>query len=185
MGNRPQGSNKTYTFAVVFYALITVYMTFAAIFLAVKGIINVENAVAADGGKIDAGVVFGNAIFRSIVISLVATYGIYFLASLMFFDPAHMFTSLLQYILFSPSMINVIQTYAFCNTHDLSWGTKGDTKVETDLGVVQGKDNAVDVALPQDEKDINAAYEDAWHVLRTKPPKTKPPVDIEQQTKGE
>lgn len=80
-------------------------------------------------------------------------------------------------------MINVIQTYAFCNTHDLSWGTKGDTKVETDLGVVQGKDNAVDVALPQDEKDINAAYEDAWHVLRTKPPKSKPAVDVEQATK--
>ena len=86
MGNRPQGSNKTFTTAVVFFALITVYMTFAAIFLAVKGIINVEDAVRADGGKIDIGVVFGNAIFRSIVISLVATYGIYFLASLLFFD---------------------------------------------------------------------------------------------------
>jgi chitin synthase len=56
---------------------------------------------------------------------------------------------------------------------DVSWGTKGDNKVNTDLGVIKTNkgENAVDVALPVAEKDINAAYEDAIHVLSTKPPK--------------
>jgi chitin synthase len=53
----------------------------------------------------------------------------------------------------------------------VSWGTKGDTKVSTDLGVVKaGEDqNEVEVAIPTAETDINAAYEDAIHVLTTKP----------------
>jgi hypothetical protein len=62
---------------------------------------------------------------------------------------------------------------------DVSWGTKGDNKVSTDLGVVKASkgDNAVEVAVPTAEKDINAAYEDAIHVLSTKPPKEEKKVD--------
>jgi chitin synthase len=62
---------------------------------------------------------------------------------------------------------------------DVSWGTKGDNKVSTDLGVVKSSkgDNAVDVAVPTAETDINAAYEDAIHVLSTKPPKEEKSVD--------
>jgi len=62
---------------------------------------------------------------------------------------------------------------------DVSWGTKGDNKVSTDLGVVKVSkgDNAVEVAVPTTETDINAAYEDAIHVLSTKPPKEEKKVD--------
>lgn len=63
----------------------------------------------------------------------------------------------------------------------MSWGTKGDNKVSTDLGVVSvGKGpnkNEVEVAVPTAETDINAAYEDAIHVLTTKPPKAENKVD--------
>jgi chitin synthase len=66
---------------------------------------------------------------------------------------------------------------------DVSWGTKGDNKVSTDLGVVQagkGK-NEVEVSVPTAETDINAAYEDAIHVLSTKPPKTESAPDASTQ----
>jgi chitin synthase len=69
--------------------------------------------------------------------------------------------------------------------HDVSWGTKGDNKVNTDLGVVKtGKNkNEVETNLPTEEKDINAAYEDAIHVLQSKPPKaeSKPDPQTEQE----
>lgn len=66
---------------------------------------------------------------------------------------------------------------------DVSWGTKGDNKVSTDLGVVQtGKNkNEVEVSIPTAETDINAAYEDAIHVLSTKPPKTESKPDPQTQ----
>jgi chitin synthase len=75
----------------------------------------------------------------------------------------------------------------FANVHDVSWGTKGDNKVSTDLGVVSaGKGdnkNEVEVAVPTAETDINAAYEDAIHVLSSKPPKadSKPDPATQQE----
>lgn len=85
-----------------------------------------------------------------------------------------MITSFVQYVLMAPSYIAVLNVYAFANVHDVSWGTKGDNKVATDLGTVTagGKNkNEVEVVVPTEQKDINAAYEDAIHVLSQKPPK--------------
>jgi chitin synthase len=67
--------------------------------------------------------------------------------------------------------------------HDVSWGTKGDNKVSTDLGEVKtGKNkNEVEVAVPTAETDINELYEDAIHVLSTKPPKAEQKVDESTQ----
>ncbi|KAH9970285.1 glycosyltransferase family 2 protein [Lactifluus volemus] len=176
LGNRPQGSNVGYTLAFVGYAIFVMYMTFAAIFLAVKG---VQQVAAEEHRGIKVGDLYTNAIFRDIVISLSATVGLYVLASIIHLDPWHMVTSFVQYTLIAPSYINILNVYAFANVHDVSWGTKGDNKVSTDLGVVKANkgENVVEVAVPTAEKDINAAYEDAIHVLTTKPPKEDKKVD--------
>ncbi|GLB45336.1 putative chitin synthase [Lyophyllum shimeji] len=98
----------------------------------------------------------------------------------MTFEPWHMITSFIQYLLMAPSYIAVLNVYAFANVHDVSWGTKGDNKVQTDLGKVEvkaGKENEVEVAVPTTKNDINALYEDAIHVLNTKPPKVEQKSD--------
>jgi chitin synthase len=80
-----------------------------------------------------------------------------------------------------------LSTNQFATVHDVSCGTKGDNKVNTDLGVVSaGKDenkNQVEVALPTTETDINVAYENAIYVLSSKTPKTesKPDPATEQE----
>ncbi|KAI5991704.1 glycosyltransferase family 2 protein [Pisolithus orientalis] len=175
LGNRPQGSKWGYTLAFIGFGFVTIYMTFSALYLAIKGI---EEVTAADG-SIKATDLFSNSIFRNIVLSLAATLGLYVAASLIFFEPWHMITSFVQYLLMAPSYIAVLNVYAFANVHDVSWGTKGDNKVSTDLGVVSvGKNkNEVEVAVPTAETDINAAYEDAICVLSTKPPKEERKVD--------
>jgi chitin synthase len=76
--------------------------------------------------------------------------------------------------------------FQFANVHDVSWGTKGDNTVAKDLGTVatgKGKAGEVEAEVPVDEKDINALYEDAIHVLNTKPPKveSKPDVSTQQE----
>jgi len=178
LGNRPQGSKWGYTTAFIGFALITVYMTFAAFFLAFKGVQNVEKSVDTGNG-VHKQSLFSSPIFRDIVISLLATTGLYLLASILFFEPWHMITSFIQYLLLAPSYINVLNVYAFANVHDVSWGTKGDNApVKTDLGVVpKPKDNNVDIAVPTEEKDLNAAYEDAIAVLQSKPPPDEAKVD--------
>jgi len=47
-------------------------------------------AAVGDDGLISSGEVFGNKIFRNIVLSLVATYGLYIISSLLALDPWHM-----------------------------------------------------------------------------------------------
>lgn len=63
------------------------------------------------------------------------------------------------------------------NVHDVSWGTKGDNKVSTDLGVVYVSKNSGNNEVEVEEKDINAAYKAARRQLSTKPPKVKQKVD--------
>ncbi|KAK2465800.1 hypothetical protein APHAL10511_002344 [Amanita phalloides] len=182
LGNRPQGSKWGYTFAFIGFALITIYMTVAALLLAVRGL----QGIVVSNKKLTLGTFFSNTIFRNIIISLVATLGLYIFASLLHFEPWHMITSFIQYLLMAPSYINVLNVYAFANVHDVSWGTKGDNKVNTDLGVVKtgGKDNnEAEALVPTEQNDINAAYEDALEVLKTKPPKqeSKPDAGTQQE----
>lgn len=137
---------------------------FATIWITVIG---VESAVQNSAGSQNMFLaMIEQSAFRDVIISVFSTYVLYFVASFMFFDPWHMFTSFIQYIFMAPSFINILNVYAFCNTHDVSWGTKGDNSIATDLGVVKSKKDAtgehtVEVAVPTEEKDLNAQYEEA------------------------
>lgn len=100
---------------------------------------------------------FKNKIFFSLIVSMLSTYGLWLISSLMMFDPWHMITSFVQYLLLTPTYVNVLNVYAFCNTHDISWGTKGDDKPDV-LPTVDTKDGKGKTDLP-DEGDLNASYE--------------------------
>jgi chitin synthase len=81
----------------------------------------------------DGGSFFGYAkdhpAFRDLVISVVTTYGVYLLSSLLHLDPWHCFTSMPSYLLLLPSYVNILMIYAFCNIHDTTWGTKGGIRI--------------------------------------------------------
>ncbi|OAD00511.1 chitin synthase [Mucor lusitanicus CBS 277.49] len=169
MGNRPQGFKWAYTMIIVFFALLMGYVMFCTIWITVRGVQGAFQVAAAEAGKgLNEQILalIKQSTFRNVIISVCSTYLMYFVASFLFLDPWHMFTSLLQYIFMSPSYINVLNIYAFCNTHDVSWGTKGDNGVSTDLGVVKGKktkdgEHEVEVAVPTEQKDLNEQYDEA------------------------
>ncbi|PHH81075.1 hypothetical protein CDD80_3357 [Ophiocordyceps camponoti-rufipedis] len=172
MGNRPAGSGRLYTAMVYFWAFIMIYLLFAAVFIAVKAII--ADLEKSQGQPFNIGRIFGNQVFYTLIVSVMSTYGIWLLASLFMFDPWHMITSFVQYMLLSPTYTNVLNVYAFCNTHDVSWGTKGDDTVEK-LPSVNTKDGQGKTDLP-DEGDLNAQYqrEVALFSAKYKAVKTKP-----------
>ncbi|KAI1335390.1 glycosyltransferase family 2 protein [Xylariaceae sp. FL0016] len=168
LGNRPAGSGKLYTAMVIFWCIIMIYLTFAAVYITVVAVQSQKEV----GFSVSA--LFQNKVFFSLIVSLLSTYGLWLIASLIMFDPWHMLTSFLQYLLLTPTYTNVLNVYAFCNTHDISWGTKGDDKPE-ELPTVDTKDGKGKTDLP-DVEDLNAQYEKELavfskkHVVVQKPP---------------
>ena len=168
LGNRPQGSNKFYMTQVYFWAVLMAYLIFATVFITIK---SVQQQVANDGFSFE--MLFTNKIFFTLIISMASTYVLYFLVSILFLDPWHMFTSFVQYLLLTPTYINILNVYAFCNTHDITWGTKGDDKAEKLPAANIKPGGKVDVTIPTDDADLNTQYERELRAFSIKfvPPK--------------
>lgn len=169
MGNRPQGSRKLYLTSMIIYAIIMAYNTYACIYIIVRQLRDGTTKVS-----------FGNNMFTNVIMSMASTVGLYFLMSFLYLDPWHMFTSAAQYFLLLPSYICTLQVYAFCNTHDISWGTKGDNVIHTDLGVAMGHDMGmtVELEMPSEQLDIDSGYDEALRNLRDR--LEVPPVSISE-----
>ncbi|EME46340.1 glycosyltransferase family 2 protein [Dothistroma septosporum NZE10] len=164
LGNRPQGSNKFYMAQVYFWAIIMGYLLFASIFITVK---SVQAQVKQHDG-FNFTLLFTNKLFFTLIISLASTYVLYMVASILFLDPWHMFTSFLQYLLLTPTYLNILNVYAFCNTHDITWGTKGDDKPEKLPAANLKPGGKVDVAIPTDDADLNTQYEQELRAFSSK-----------------
>jgi chitin synthase len=104
---------------------------------------------------------FVNSTGGIVLVALVSTYGIYFIAGLLYMDPWHMFTSSWAYFLGMPSSINILMVYAFCNWHDVSWGTKGSDKADS-LPSARTKSDAQAAFVEEVDKpqaDIDVQFE--------------------------
>ncbi|KAI9694523.1 MAG: Chitin synthase, class 1 [Bathelium mastoideum] len=168
LGNRPQGSNRFYMTQVYFWAIIMTYLIFASVFITVRSI-----QEQLKKGPLTIHTVFTNKIFFTLIVSMLSTYVLWIVVSILFLDPWHMITCFIQYLLMTPTYINILNVYAFCNTHDISWGTKGDDKPEKLPSATTKPSGKVDVALPTDDHDLNSQYEDELRVFsqQYKPPK--------------
>ncbi|KAB8267467.1 chitin synthase-domain-containing protein [Aspergillus minisclerotigenes] len=173
MGNRPQGAKKLYLSGMIVYGIIMVYTIFCTLYLVVLELI------AKTGG--DSELAVSDGLFINIVVSLLSSVGLYFFSSFLYLDPWHMFTSSAQYFALLPSYICTLQVYAFCNTHDVTWGTKGDNVINTDLGaarIING--SIVEVEMPSEQLDIDSGYDAALRNLRDREEVPEPPVSESQ-----
>lgn len=150
------------------------YTIFCTLYLVVKELM-------ARAGSGDDKMDVSDGLMMNIVLSLLSTVGLYFYTSFLYLDPWHMFTSSIQYFLLMPSYICTLQVYAFCNTHDVTWGTKGDNVIHTDLGtakVING--TTVLMEMPSEQLDIDSGYDAALRNLRDRLEVPKPPMTESQ-----
>ena len=163
LGNRPKGSRITYIISFVVFGVINAYLIVLSMYLAVRGIAgssfntdSVDDFFKSFFGTSGSG---GGGI---IVIALLATFGLYFIASFLYLDPWHMFTSFGQYLLLMSSYINILMVYAFSNWHDVSWGTKGSDKADAlpsaQTTKLDGK-SAVIEEIDRPQEDIDSQFE--------------------------
>ncbi|OAA68314.1 chitin synthase b [Niveomyces insectorum RCEF 264] len=169
LGNRPQGAKKLYMTSMIIYAIIMTYTTFCCFFIVVRQLRDRHNP---------SEMALGNNVFTNLIVSTASTVGLYFAMSFMYLDPWHMFTSSAQYFTLLPSYICTLQVYAFCNTHDVTWGTKGDNVSKTDLGGAIGKGSTVELEMPSEQLDIDSGYDEALRNLRDRV--EVPPAEVSE-----
>jgi len=150
LGNRPQGSKKLYLSCIFVFAIIMIFMLYIAGY-------TVYRAFADRSATLFEKLT--TSVFRNIVISLLSTYGLYLISSILHGQPWHMITSFIQYMLMLPSYVNILMTYAFCNTHDVSWGTKGDNTLAPTTNTVKiNPGEKISIELPT-QSSLDERYE--------------------------
>src|SRR5882762_7599597 len=100
-----------------------------------------------------------------------------------------MFSSFFQYLCLAPSFTNVLNVYAFCNLHDVSWGTKGSDKAEALPSVssskTKGAETIVEVTAKVQE-DVDASFKEtvtrAITKIEVKEVPEKPTMDDQNKT---
>jgi chitin synthase len=150
---------------------------FATVFVTVKSV----QAELKKGFKVAD--LVQNKTFSTLILSMLSTYVLWFVVSFLFFDAWHMFTSFIQYLLLTPTYINILTVYAMCNTHDLSWGTKGAESAPGGGSVKSGKNSSeVEVVVPADP---NTQYDNELALLALVGPVPAKPMTDEEKKKAE
>ncbi|VVT50470.1 uncharacterized protein SAPINGB_P002774 [Magnusiomyces paraingens] len=154
LGNRPKGAKKQFTFLFIIFGIIQFYALIVAIYLCVNAFATSTDAFFTTAS------LYGNARLL-VIIALVSTYGLYIYAGIIYLDPWHLIHSFIQYSFIMPSFTTVINVFAFCNWHDVSWGTKGADKADH-LPAAKSEtteDGETEVVVtyerPQDDIDTN------------------------------
>lgn len=168
-GNTPRGTRKFYFTITVLFAVMMIYLTFAAVYLAVR---TVELVMNDKNNHFTVSMLFTNEKFRDLVVSVLSTYLLYTFGAIIHGEPSFMFTSFFQYLMLSPSYINVLNIYSFCNIHDISWGTR-DVPQARDLGAAKISDKSGELVIsvvPASDQELEESYNDILDELRTPPP---------------
>jgi len=189
LGNRPKGERAAYTITLWVYAFMALYLLVCSFWLTGKAFSRIPSQLKG----LTTAQVF-TALLKPpigpLLFAIISTFGIYLIASCLYRDPWHMFSSFFQYLLLAPSFTNVLNVYAFCNLHDVSWGTKGSDKAEA-LPSVSSKtskdgEKAVveDVTRVQEDLDENfkETVKRAVTKLEVKEEIEKPTMDDQNKT---
>lgn len=151
------------------YDISFVYFTLVQMYVLVLSFYLVVNAFSGDTVDFTLGQGLGpflQSFFSSqagiVVIALAGTYGVYVLGSFLYMDPWHIFTSSWAYFCGLTTGINILMVYAFCNWHDVSWGTKGSDKSQSLPSAQTQKDDLKSNFVEEIDKpqaDIDSQFE--------------------------
>jgi len=189
LGNRPKGERAAYSITLWVYAFLSLYLLVCSFWLTGRAFAAIpEQLKSKTTSQVIAA--FFEPPIGALIAAMVSTYGIYFISSCLYRDPWHLFSSMLQYLLLAPSFTNVLNVYAFCNLHDVSWGTKGSDKAEALPSVKSKKTDEDGQATVEDttkvQEDVDAAFKEtvtrAVTKVVVKEVPEKPTMDDENKT---
>lgn len=177
-------SRVTYIMSFLLFAIIQVYIVVLSMYLVYRALSGHSEQIDTKHGLDDFFKTFFSSTSSGIIlIALIATFGLYFVASFAYLDPWHMFTSFPQYLCLMSSYVNILNVYAFSNWHDVSWGTKGSDKADV-LPSAQTTKTGDGKAAVIEEPDKPQADIDSQFEITVKRALSEyhPPVVVEKKT---
>ncbi|KAF9043751.1 putativechitin synthase [Hymenopellis radicata] len=190
LGNRPKGERFAYTLTLWQVKLYRMYLLVCSFWLMSLAFEDIQKAFQEHKSPSEIALSFFTPPIGPLVAAIISTFGIYFFASFLYNDPWHMFTSFIPYLCLAPSFVNVLNVYAFCNLHDVSWGTKGSDKADA-LPAIKSK-TTIGADEPEVEdmhrvqEDIDAAFKEtvtrALHKDNSPDEVERPTLDDENKT---
>jgi len=163
-----------YKFVAFVYGMITMILCFVMILISYEAIMN--ERVSADNDK-------GSVRLFKLCVSISSSFflGSLFIGGVLHGEIRHVLTCFVQYMFMLPSLLNMVQVFAFCNLHDLSWGTKGlDSGGSSRQAVTDRRNgfrsfmtilwlitNGTLVAVMSSGHDISDDWGDRWQTIET------------------
>ncbi|KAG2118792.1 glycosyltransferase family 2 protein [Suillus discolor] len=189
LGNRPKGERTAYAVTLWVYAFLAVYLLVCSFWLTGKAFSSIPSQLKSKTVS-EVVVTFFTPPVGPLIAAMISTFGIYLTASFLYRDPWHIFSSFFQYLCLAPSFTNVLNVYAFCNLHDVSWGTKGSDKAEALPSVSSSKTKDADAPVVEDtqriQEDVDAAFKEtvtrAVTKIDVKEVVEKPTMDDQNKT---
>ncbi|CVK84447.1 probable CHS-3 chitin synthase 3 [Fusarium proliferatum] len=124
LGSRPRNHRISYNISFAIFGLIQAYLIMNLIYL-VKRVADYKADDTGSSNYAYIGDFYADIGQVTIIVAAFSVFGVYILSALLALDPWHLFTSFAQFLFISSSYVNILNIYAFSNTHDVSWGRKG------------------------------------------------------------
>ncbi|KAE8222510.1 hypothetical protein CF319_g4309 [Tilletia indica] len=160
LGNKPNGVASQWFFkmASFFYAILVLWVLAATGYLV---FVTAEEIRSRPGGW-NWHNTFVDCNTSKLWVAALSTYGLWFLSACLVMQPAHVFTSIFQYLLISPTYVNIFNIFAFSNTNTFAWGTKGQTEDSSSKDFRAPRTNPAEedelpVSIPQLDR-LEASY---------------------------
>ncbi|KAH9458754.1 hypothetical protein MJO28_010092 [Puccinia striiformis f. sp. tritici] len=186
LGNRPKGEKAAYFISFIVFGTFAAYLLGMTMILTINAFCPLSAQLEASEG---VGVIqiFMGSTYGPIFAGIMGTFGIYIVSSILYMDPWHILHSMIPFLLVAVSFTNILNVYAFCNLHDVSWGTKGSDKAEALPSISSKKiSKEGDVQIVEDihrnQTDLDAQFQQT--VLRAVQPFTTS-EEIEKPTEDD
>ncbi|KPI37768.1 Chitin synthase 1 [Cyphellophora attinorum] len=121
LGSRPRDLRYLNLLSALVFCMFSAYILSLSIYSLQALAQSYANAQPYPGST----ALFSKSNLTSSILVLAVIFGGPIICSLAHLSAWHILTSWLQYILFAPCFVNLLMLHAFCNWHDVSWGTKG------------------------------------------------------------
>ena len=127
LGSRPKTHIIGYAVSFFFFAFVQFYFLMNLIYMT-KRLVDFNSDP--EGGSKYAYIneYYADVGPVTVIVSGFSLFGVYIIAAIISLDPWHLFTSWGQFLFISTSYTNILNIFAFCNIHDVSWGSKTGKK---------------------------------------------------------